>query len=39
MDALLASADEDFGDMDLGDFDVDEDDDLEDLENFLKTWK
>jgi hypothetical protein len=37
MDALLASADEDFGDMDLGDFDDDVDDDLEDLENFFKT--
>ena len=35
MDALLASADEDLGDMDLGDFDMD--DDLEDLENMLKT--
>lgn len=35
MDALLAAADEDLGDIDLGDFDVD--DDLEDLENFLKT--
>jgi hypothetical protein len=35
MDALLASADEDIGDMDLSDFDVD--DDLEDLENLLKT--
>ena len=35
MDALLASADEDFGDLDLTDFD-DDDDDLEDLENMLK---
>jgi len=35
MDALLASADEDLGDLDLGDFDMD--DDLEDLENMLKT--
>jgi hypothetical protein len=35
MDALLASADEDFGDLDLADFD--DDDDLEDLENMLKT--
>ena len=34
MDALLASADEDFGDLDLDDFD--DDDDLEDLENLLK---
>mmetsp|Transcript_24461 Transcript_24461/g.67593 ORF Transcript_24461/g.67593 Transcript_24461/m.67593 type:complete len:121 (+) Transcript_24461:2111-2473(+) len=34
MDALLASADEDFGDLDLADFD--DDDDLEDLENLLK---
>jgi len=34
MDALLASADEDFGDLDLADFD--DDDDLEDLENMLK---
>ena len=40
MDALLASADEDFGDLDLADFDDDDDDDLEDLEdleNMLKT--
>ena len=36
MDALLASADEDFGDLDLGDFD-DDDDDLEDLESMLAT--
>jgi len=35
IDALLASADEDFGDLDLADFD--DDDDLEDLENMLKT--
>lgn len=34
IDALLASADEDFGDLDLDDFD--DDDDLEDLENLLK---
>lgn len=34
MDALLASADEDFGDLDLADFD--DDNDLEDLENLLK---
>lgn len=34
IDALLASADEDFGDLDLDDFD--DDDDLEDLENMLK---
>lgn len=36
MDALLASADEDFGDLDLEGFD-DDDDDIEDLENFLST--
>jgi len=35
IDALLASADEDFGDLDLADFD--DDDDLEDLENMLRT--
>jgi len=34
MDALLASADDDFGDLDLADFD--DDDELEDLENMLK---
>lgn len=34
IDALLASADEDFADLDLDDFDAD-DDDLEDLENLL----
>lgn len=34
MDALLASADEDFGDLDIN---FDDDDDLEDLENLLKT--
>ncbi|KAG7374429.1 C2 domain containing protein [Nitzschia inconspicua] len=36
MDALLASADEDFGDLDLDGFD-DDDDELEDLESMLKT--
>jgi hypothetical protein len=36
MDALLAAADEDFGDLDLDGLD-DDDDDLEDLENMLKT--
>jgi C2 domain of PTEN tumour-suppressor protein len=36
MDALLATADEDFGDLDLDGFD-DDDDDLEDLESMLKT--
>jgi tensin len=35
MDALLAATDEDFGDLDLADFD--DDDDLNDLENMLKT--
>jgi len=35
IDALLASADDDFGDLDLADFD--DDNDLEDLENMLKT--
>jgi len=35
IDALLASADEDFGDLDLTDFD--DDDDLEDLENMLRS--
>lgn len=35
IDALLASADEDFGDLDLADFD--DDDDLEDLENMLRS--
>ena len=35
MDALLASAGEDLGDLDLGDFD--DDDDLEDLEKLLAT--
>jgi hypothetical protein len=35
MDALLAAADEDFGDLDLDGLD-DDDDDLEDLENMLK---
>ena len=34
IEALLASADEDFGDLDLADFE--DDDDLEDLENMLK---
>ena len=33
-DALLASAEEDFGDLDLDGFD--DDGDLEDLENLLK---
>jgi hypothetical protein len=39
MDALLASVDDDFGDVDLAGFDDDEDDDLglDDLENMLKT--
>ena len=35
IDALLASAEEDFEGLDLADFD--DDDDLEDLENMLKT--
>jgi hypothetical protein len=35
IDAFLASADEDFGDMNLDDFDMD--DDLDDLEAMLKT--
>merc|ERR1712232_636761 len=34
VDALLASTDDDFHDLDLADFD--DDDDLEDLENMLK---
>eukprot|EP00934_Nitzschia_sp_Nitz4_P001156 Nitzschia sp. Nitz4//scaffold22_size323478//302476//305917//NITZ4_000590-RA/size323478-processed-gene-0.428-mRNA-1//1//CDS//3329543186//1156//frame0 len=38
MDALLAAANEDFGDMNLDDLDdLDDDDDLDDLEAMLKT--
>ena len=37
MDALLASADEDLGDIDLGEYDDDDDGDLEDLEKLLST--
>jgi hypothetical protein len=37
MDALLAGADEDLGDIDLEDFDDDDDDDLDDLEAMLNS--